>query len=218
MLMKKNKIFYPDSDWKHLLKGGFCFGLSHFACHPLDKQRAVEMFYKTKVNNVSLKEILKEAKAYLKSKGYDNNADIAEKVKEVEEFYKEVDKPKSNFKKQAWLITWENKDSKSFNPNNIIAIRDARVSGEKIADFVTLHYAAIKYSSTNKFRFSSKATPNPYPAIFSKTDKGISYACDITCGDNPYIHARIVKNLKISYENNTEKFDWEEVDYKSWSL
>lgn len=210
-------VDYPNCSWQQLLKGGFCFGLAHFACHPLDRQRAEEMFYKTKVNNVDLKQVLKETKHYLKSKNC-SKQDIVEKVREVEDFYNRMNKKEVKKKDSAWLITWEDKNSNTFSTKNIISIRDARISGDRIADFIEQYYISTHYATKDKFYFSSRLKLNPYPAIYSKTKGGVPYMGSLTCGDNPYIHARLVKNLKMFYNGIEEKFEWDDIDYKNWSI
>lgn len=204
---------YPHLSWQRLLAGGFAFQTAHFAGHPLDRERAIEMFYKTKVKNISLNEIKKEAERYLISEGVIQEA-IPEMVKDVEDFYKKFNKKIIKKKSKAWLITWESLEKEEcLFDKKIISIRDARVSNERIAEFIEQFYIATQYNLSSKFCFSSRFKINPYPVKYSNTEKNgrYIYTGQMTCGDNPYIFARIVENLIIySNDNGEEEIKWSE--------
>lgn len=212
-----HKLKYQEFCWQKLLSGAFCFGmLAPFAGHPKDYQRAVEMFYKTKALGVSLDEILIEAEKYLKM--HNANAEkIAEELIRIKTFYKEISKY-TKTKKKAWLITWEDKNNSSFSNDRVISIISSGVRSDKIATFIEQYYITNNYSLENKFFFSSKTKINPFPVVYAKTDEGLDYVRDMTCGNNPYIHARLVKNLKYSYKNSKEELSWENIDFSKFGV
>lgn len=210
-----NKLKYPELSWQKLLAGAFCFEmLAPFASHPLDYQRAVEMFYKSKAMNVSLDDILLEAEQYLKK--HNVNPDrITEELARIKSFYKDKRKY-TKTKEKAWLITWEDNNNLSFSVDKVIAIISSRVASDKVATFIEQYYMANNYTLENKFFFSSKSKSNPFSVIYAKTDEGLSYTGDMKCGNNPYIHARIVKNLKYIFKNSQEQLTWDDIDFRKF--
>lgn len=210
-----NELKYPELSWQKLLAGAFCFEmLAPFASHPLDYQRAVEMFYKSKAMNVSLDDILIEAEQYLKKRGV-NPDRITEELARIKIFYKNKSKY-TKTKEKAWLITWEDKNNLSFSVDKVIAIISSRVGSDKIASFIEQYYMVNNYTLENKFFFSSKSKFNPFSVIYAKTDEGLSYTGDMKCGNNPYIHARIVKNLKYIFKDSQEQLNWEDIDFSKF--
>jgi len=166
---------------------------ANFAVHPCDERRARQMALKAKLQKVSIDEILNEAKSYLSEQGCGPEF-IADEIARVERFYKSL-KFQSK-KKSAWIVHWEYSD-KPFAEDSIIAIFDSRKTGHNVADFVLQHYIAVTASLEEKVHYSSRLKDFPYQAEFTKVDSAL-WTGSITCGHNPFITARVVKNLTLS--------------------
>ncbi len=120
---------------------------------------------------------------------------------------------KSKLKKtKAWLVTWEYMFTKEENQSKtIVNIFDSRLSAEKIRDFIENFYISTQYSSLEKATFASRRKNNPYPAEFFRYN-GIKWQGRITCGHNPHLYARLVKNLTVVINKaGQEIVSWDEV-------
>jgi hypothetical protein len=146
-------------DWKHFLRGGFAFDAADFACHPTDAFFARKMHYACLVDKISIEEIKAEVRAYFQSKGA-HEIQIADRVKDVEEFCKSIKPVKK--KEKAWLITWQHTQDDELIEETIISVRSSRVAEKTIADFVEQYYIATHFSLAAKMTFatvSSSAFP-----------------------------------------------------------
>lgn len=182
-------------EWRALLAGGFAGMDAPFAGHPCDERRARKMYFAAMRENVTDDEIIDAAAIFLASHAR-NPATIPDQISRVERFIKSIRPTKR--KKSAWLITWEHVgDNKSDIPGGIIAIRDGRTSAERVKEFVEHHYIAVYYSVWEKAHYSSHQKDNPYPAEYHRLPDGGVWLAGITCGHNPFIYARFVKNLRI---------------------
>lgn len=196
-------------DWKELLRGGFADVEAPFAIKPPDQRRAREMVYVCKVLEVSLKEILQEAEVYLASKSQ-NKALIQEQLDRVKRYYKSV--KFENRKKRAWLIRWNHShpackgfDPLHIDPRHIISVFDSRRSRYYIADFILQHYLVHESMLEDKIYYSSRLKKYPYQVAYDGIN-GI-----MSCGHNPHITARIVKNLCLSYiDDDDEMIHWDD--------
>lgn len=209
-------MFEIEKDWKNLLAGGFAYLTAPFAGHPLDKERAVKMFLVTRIKNIPLIEIAKEAKSYLLSKGVKPDY-IAQDIADVKEFYNKMNKKviKQN-KKSAWIITIIKKYGQSDETEKLILVKDARISVENISKFIKDYYIATYYPLSMKIFISSEKENNPYQLRFYKNGEKREYYFKMLYGDNPVISARIVKNFKFNIDkNNKEHLQWEEIVIKN---
>ena len=96
--------------------------------------------------------------------------------------------PKSDVKvTSAWVVTWEGTTDL---PDDPVAVLNYRMSPSSVQDFVELLYASLSYSPREKLLFAKNRKANPYPPkmnVFQRID----------CGDNPFLHARRVSDLKM---------------------
>jgi len=90
--------------------------------------------------------------------------------------------------KSAWLVTWEGTSSVPENP--IAVILNSRKSARQVKDFVELLYVSLTYSPKEKLLIAKNAKANSYPATMTPFEQ-------IHCGDNPFLHARLVSELKV---------------------
>ena len=113
--------------------------------------------------------------------------------------------------KSAWLVTWDWVGDHAKVEDPVAAILNYRTSPEKVRRFAELLYASEFYSHGEKLLFAKDRKRNPYPAEFGAVN-GVPWQGQITCGHNPWLFARLVKNLSIEIdEQGEEQLDWNEV-------
>lgn len=115
-------------------------------------------------------------------------------------------KPKLKKIKSAWLITWEWDNDSAALIDKVIILKNSR-SGESLISYLIETLYAIHSSNLNELSQYIQSKKNPYKAKphFNGT---------ITCGNNPFIKARVVKDILIAKsENDFENIIWTE--YKS---
>jgi hypothetical protein len=199
-----------SADWKHWLRGGFGFERSDFACHPLDRERALRMFYLCLAGGVSLKEIGTETEVYLRSIGCKNEHGIAGQVEDVLKFCKSTAAEVVRTKKKALLITWECSTADHPLSEQLISIMDSRISEQRVFDFVEQYYASSMYSIQAKMEFATRPKHNPYRAQRANAH--------IHCGESPLICARVVKNLALIRTRDSDTITWEELPTREIAL
>ena len=73
----------------------------------------------------------------------------------------------------------------------------------RMKDFVELLGLTSYYTLKEQAAFQwSGHGQTPYPAQFGQTTKRAPWECEIFCGSDPYLHARIVNELIV--ERNTD--------------
>ena len=115
--------------------------------------------------------------------------------------------------KSAWLVTWRGigDTAQNHEARNVVAILNYRWTGERIRDFVEQLYIALTCGAWDKSALAASKRNNPYPALFGTID-GIPWSSEVICGHNPWLHARRVKNLRVTInDDNTQEASWEEV-------
>lgn len=196
-------------DWRNYLRGGFAYMDAPFAVHPLDEARARKMFFAAMRENVTIDDIKKAAQEYLEKRSWNPDA-IPTQIKRVERFVKSIKPTKK--KKSAWLIRWETIGEPLSYDDQIIAIRDGRISSEKIKEYVEQYYMSTHYEIAEKMHYASHQKDNPYPAEYATHPSGGIWTARITCGDNPFICASFVKNLKAySDDEDGMILSWDKV-------
>src|SRR4051812_11320043 len=110
----------------------------------------------------------------------------------------------------AWLITWASPDTKK--KERIAAILPAALSKDDIVKIVeAMHNEA--FSTLGEQRgYAADPSTNPYPAEVS--EPWLEYY-RITCGHNPWLDARSVRELTVTAEHTTsgdlvERVTWKE--------
>ena len=88
------------------------------------------------------------------------------------------------------------------------------MSPNKIQEFVEEYYMATHYSLEEKMHYSSHPKDNPYPATFASHPMGGRWYAKIDCGPNPFIHARLVRNLKLfKGADGDSALTWDEITF-----
>lgn len=90
--------------------------------------------------------------------------------------------------KSAWLVTWEG--TSDIPPDPVVAILNYRTSAASVKELVEQMYAALSYTPREKLLCAKNRKNNPYPATMSVFQ-------NISCGDNPWLYARLVTDIKV---------------------
>jgi hypothetical protein len=182
----------PASEWRRLLRGGFAFQNALFASHPRDGERARKMLFFALRDNVTPEQILSEARDYLNETVGLASISIEDQLARVEAFLGTFRLVKK--KKSAWLVFWNSVPPLGEEPGReILTIMDSRKSVERIQDFLEQTYIAKEYGLREKMLYATRPKSNPYPATYH--NDGGSGRAGITCGHNPWLEARFVRNL-----------------------
>lgn len=120
----------------------------------------------------------------------------------------------------AWLITWEWAGDHARPPKEMVSIINSHTPAEWVQRYVEQIYADQKYDLSEQCAHAKPKQKqfNPYPAKLY----GGYYErphIHITCGHNPSLLARKVKNIKvIEIGPRNEVLECEEYDYtqKKW--
>ena len=112
--------------------------------------------------------------------------------------------------KSAWLVTWDWSGDHAKVEDPVAAILNYRVTPEKVSRFMEQLYCSYSYSHAEKLSVAKSRKANPYPAQYGQL-KGMSWQGQITCGDNPWLFARMVSNLHIGKDaEGNERLVWDE--------
>lgn len=96
---------------------------------------------------------------------------------------------------KAWLVTWEWSGRHAEPKERVVEILDPRLPPEKVRQIVELRYHQDALLS-EKIAWRLRRRKQPYPAEFQILE-GTQWRYDITCGHNPWLHARLVDNLIV---------------------
>jgi hypothetical protein len=78
-------------------------------------------------------------------------------------------------------------------------------------EYIEQLYIDRFYSLHEKISYARHRADNPYPAEYNRVN-GVQWAGRITCGHNPFLLARPVKNLALHQEANGEEvLTWDEI-------
>jgi hypothetical protein len=107
----------------------------------------------------------------------------------------------------AWLVTWE-------SPNDdpqVATILPAEMSKFDVARILEALHAQRFYTLSEQRSYAENAGANPYPAVTDNTAPGY---VRITCGHNPFLEARMVRELTVTEvagsDRLVERVSWEE--------
>lgn len=194
--------------WKSRIPGCFAGMTAPFGGHPKDQQRAVKMFHLAMREGATTDNVIKEAIRWLKDQGVSKEA-IEREVKRIRAFAPNPLRKLSLG--SAWLITWEGTDPPKPQSKRIVSVLSGRTSSEKVREYVEQLHVELLYSLHEKVTYARNRKANPYPAEFVRID-GIQWGGRITCGHNPHLLARKVKNLKVIHAaQGGQTLEWQEV-------
>ena len=197
-----------QNEWKFRIPGCFAGMTSPFGVHPKDEQRAEKMFHLAMRVGATTEQIVQEATRWLKSQGVTNEG-IARQVQRIKRFG--ANHMRKSRLGSAWLITWEGTNPPKDQRKRVVAILSGRASSERVREYVEQLHIEILYSLHEKVTYARNRKANPYPAEFIRID-GVQWVWRITCGHNPHLVARKVKNLKfVETALDIESLQWEEL-------
>jgi hypothetical protein len=110
---------------------------------------------------------------------------------------------------KAWLVTWEHMGAHAKPEERIAAVLSPRWSEERVRQFVELLYANATFSVSERIAYM-KGQFSPYPAQFD-SQGGVTLADSVHCGANPWLFARRVNGLVVSW-TSSEGATWQEPD------
>ena len=116
--------------------------------------------------------------------------------------------------KSAWLVRWERLDptTRDINEAEIAAILPGRISSKRIQELVRQLY--ISKICMIRDKINAMACPEIIPPIrFASSIDGKQWLYRFTCGDDdPYLDARIVKNLRaLSDGDGKNRCVWDDL-------
>ena len=100
--------------------------------------------------------------------------------------------------KTGWLITWEWGNDAKAVVDKVITIINHRRGGDSISNLIEIIY---DINTSNIAELGSYAKDKAYRPYKSKSH----FNGTITCGSNPFIMARKVKNIEISVNNDQKE-------------
>jgi hypothetical protein len=104
--------------------------------------------------------------------------------------------------KKAWLVTWEWAGEHARVEERIVAVFPPQLSGHRVLELVDHIHAVLKYTPRERMAWALNPKANPYPAQFGQVYNGEgTWLGEITCGDNPWLRARLVDDLVIDDDN-----------------
>ncbi len=110
----------------------------------------------------------------------------------------------------AWLVTWEHMGDHATPPETVAAVLSPRLTARRVLEIVELLYANASYDPSERIAFAKSRKGNPYPARFGVLH-GVPWEGEIVCGHNPWLEARLVRNLRADRDaTGQERFVWDE--------
>ena len=96
--------------------------------------------------------------------------------------------------KSAWVITQEG----TRHDAEVIGILSGRKGSDTAKEYVEWLHALLNYGPAEHMRLAKYQKPlNPYEATFMTTNTGIPVSDTIMCGHNPYLVARLAKDVSL---------------------
>lgn len=103
--------------------------------------------------------------------------------------------------KRAWLITWEWSGDHAKKTQKIISVLDYRIGDKRVKEYIEQIYADNYFTLEERVFYLKSPQKRPYYGKYNgRSDK-------IICGHNPYIYARLVKDILI----DGKIFHWKEL-------
>ncbi len=104
---------------------------------------------------------------------------------------------------RAWLVTWEWMGDHAAQDESVVAVLSARTGPEEVRRYVERRYIEKTASLPEKLSYARYNQPEKplYPAEFERVG-GVRFFGWITCGHNPWLHARLVDDLRTEVDAN----------------
>jgi hypothetical protein len=107
---------------------------------------------------------------------------------------------------KAWLITWEWSGEAAAVADKVIGILNSRWPTERVSRIIEFLYNHCTSTVNEMAIYARSPNKNPYRA---KRD----FNSQITCGHHPWLWARLVDNLEVTVntQTNIETISWNEL-------
>ena len=179
-----------------------------FGVHPNDHKRAQQMLNLALREGATFLGVIIEIKRWLKLQGV-CEAVIHEQIEYVQNF--RPNPFRRSKLRTAWLVTWEGSAVPKQQRKRIVSILDFRYSDARILAHVEQLYADHFYSLHEKINFARKKAETLYRAECPSIS-GFPWGEQITCGEDPYLFARRVRNLVLHTSSGTaDALAWNEI-------
>jgi hypothetical protein len=111
--------------------------------------------------------------------------------------------------KRAWVITQEG----TRQSVEVVGVLSARKSGKTVKEYVEWLYALLNYGPIEHLDLAKYRDPtNPYEAEFTRTNTGVPVESLMFCGHNPFLVARLGKNLELIDADGSSVLIWTNPD------
>jgi len=116
------------------------------------------------------------------------------------------------------IITWDWIGDHAAVSDPLVAIFSSRKTDRWIADYLENLYLSISCTAEEMAYYANRRKRIPYKATTPVMINGIPHGGRMICGYNPWLHARIVSDLKIESddERDCEVIRWREPPVFQW--
>lgn len=102
----------------------------------------------------------------------------------------------------AWLITWDWGNDSAAVVDRIAAVLHPNKASRTVEGYVEFLYAVRTSTVSELIAYAKRPSNNPYRAK-AESINGVTHGNRITCGANPWLYARKVKNLRVERDAET---------------
>src|SRR3989442_15568339 len=96
--------------------------------------------------------------------------------------------------REAWLVTRHR--VADYPKWEVVAIFSPRLGGRRVREFVELLHVTSYYTLREQLEMQwPRYGRTPYPARFGQTSDGQPWECEVSCGNDPFLRARLVDDL-----------------------
>lgn len=112
--------------------------------------------------------------------------------------------------KSAWVITQEG----TRHDTEVVGILSARKGSDTAREYVEWLYALLHYGPAEHIGLANyRKSANSYKAQFMTTNTGVPVLHTITCGHNPYLVARLARDVSlVDAHGERTKLKWTNPD------
>jgi hypothetical protein len=113
--------------------------------------------------------------------------------------------------KKAWLITWDWIGDHARRDLKVVAIISSRRSSRWVQEFIEQRFVDLEYTLSERVAYARNRKKSPYLVELDRLG-GVPWHGRMTCGPNPHLYARLVKNLRVVVDaKENEQLEWDEI-------
>lgn len=110
----------------------------------------------------------------------------------------------------AWLVTWQWISPSQKVTHPVIAMFSLHKSVRFVSDFVQQYHLMASLTGPSIAYYMNRTAKITHKVRHIERINGVLYLDRIRCGDDPFIYARKVSELKVEEDGNTQCFRWRE--------